>query len=75
MNPASSVVTGGVTVTAATLAPLVSWAINGFAQPYPETLPYLIAAAIVTAVHGACNLVAGRSRVVTPELPQAAQHE
>lgn len=56
MNSTSSVVTGGVTVTAATIVPLINWALNGFPHPIPDTVPYLIAAALVTLGHLAVNL-------------------
>jgi hypothetical protein len=57
VNP---VFTGGVTVTAATLVPLVQWALDGFPHPVPPTVPYLIAAAIVTGVHGAYTFYVSR---------------
>lgn len=56
----SSLATGGVTVSAATLVPLVSWALNGFQLPIPETVPYLIAASIVTLAHAIYNVVTPR---------------
>ncbi|MFP3185537.1 MAG: hypothetical protein RXR20_33865 [Paraburkholderia sp.] len=61
MNQTSSVITGGVTVTAATLVPLVQWAIGGFPKPVPPDIPYLIAAGLVTGAHAAYNLYAARS--------------
>ena len=70
MNQTSSVVTGGVTVTAATLAPLVTWALNGFPRPIPDSVPYLIAAAIVTGTHLVCNLIAERTRQTRQSSPQ-----
>ena len=57
MNQTSSVVTGGVTVTAATIIPFVNWGLTGFTAPPPETAPYLIAAALVTVIHLVSNLV------------------
>ena len=60
MDKASSVVTGGVTVSAATLAPLVTWALSGFPAPIPESVPYLIAAAIITVSHAAYNVFSTR---------------
>jgi hypothetical protein len=70
MAQASSAITGGVTVTAATIAPLISWAINGFPKPIPDSLPYLIAAAVVTGAHLVCNLVAERARRQNSPPPQ-----
>ena len=52
----SSVNTGIGTVTAATLAPLVIWALNGLPRPIPDEVPYLIAAAIATIGHAAWNI-------------------
>ncbi len=69
MAQTSSVITGGVTVTAATIAPLVSWAIGGFPKPIPDSVPYLIAAAIVTGAHLACNLWTGCSKSKVAETP------
>lgn len=56
----SSVVTGGVTLSAASLAPLVTWAINGFTRPIPEGTAYLIAAALLTVGHAAYNMIMAR---------------
>ena len=54
MNP---IVTGGVTVSAATLTPLVSWALNGCSHPAPDSVPLLIAAGIITLGHAIYNMV------------------
>jgi len=54
----SSVVTGGVTVSAAALAPLVTWALNGFPHPIPDSVPLLFAAGIITGSHALYNLLA-----------------
>jgi hypothetical protein len=56
MNQTSSVVTGGVTFSVAAVSPVIAWAINGFPHPVPDTVPYLIAAGIVTAGHLLVNL-------------------
>lgn len=70
MNQPSSVVTGGVTVTAATIVPLVQWAMNGFPHPIPPDVPYLIAAALVTGAHAAYNLVISRGAKPSIEAPK-----
>lgn len=70
MNQPSSVVTGGVTVTAATIVPLVQWAMNGFPHPIPPDVPYLIAAALVTGAHAAYNLLAARGMKPSIEAPK-----
>ena len=52
----SSIVTGGVTVSAAALAPLVQWALDGFpAGHYPSDAPLLIAAGLITIGHAVYN--------------------
>ena len=66
----SSVVTGGVTVSAVTLAPLVGWALNGFSQPVPDSVPLVLAAAIITVGHAAYNLVVARMNA-KPAAPAA----
>jgi hypothetical protein len=70
MNSPSSVVTGGVTVTAATLVPLVQWALGGFPHPIPPDVPYLIAAGLVTGAHAAYNLLAARAAGKSTEVPK-----
>ncbi|HDR9123307.1 TPA: hypothetical protein QDB31_000285 [Burkholderia vietnamiensis] len=55
MNQVSSLVTGGTTITAATLAPMLQWLLAGFPLPIPESLPYLVAALIVTGAHAIGN--------------------
>lgn len=69
MNQTSSVVTGGVTITAATLAPLVHWALDGFPKPIPDTVPFLLAAAIVTGMHLAANIYNSRKQSTSPSTP------
>lgn len=48
--------TGGVTLTAATLEPVVSWILQGAPHPIPENVPFLLSAGIITATHGIYNL-------------------
>ncbi|WP_124661140.1 hypothetical protein [Burkholderia sp. Bp8998] len=55
MNQVSSLVTGGTTITAATLAPMLQWLLAGCPLPIPDSLPYLIAALIVTGAHAIGN--------------------
>ncbi|WP_213761832.1 hypothetical protein [Caballeronia sp. dw_19] len=65
MNKTSSVVTGGVTVTAATLVPLIQWAMSGFPRPVPPDIPFLVAAGLVTGVHAVYNILAARTAAKT----------
>lgn len=55
MNQVSSLVTGGTTITAATLAPMLQWLLAGCPLPIPESLPYLVAALLVTGAHAIGN--------------------
>lgn len=55
MNQVSSLVTGGTTITAATLAPMLQWLLAGCPLPIPDSLPYLVAALIVTGAHAIGN--------------------
>jgi len=68
---ASSVVTGGLTITTATLVPLVEWALNGFPHPVPNSIPYLLAAGIVTGGHALINMY--QARVAEKQAMQAMQ--
>lgn len=69
---ASSVITGGVVVSAATFAPLVSWFLNGFPHPVPDSIPILIAGAMITLGHALYNISVAKGLVpVAPEIPAA----
>ncbi|WP_283149030.1 hypothetical protein [Silvimonas soli] len=61
MNKTSSIVTGGITFTAATLVPAVQWALNGFPRPIPESVPYLVSAGLVTGAHSLYNYLITRT--------------
>lgn len=52
---ASSISTGGASISVATLVPIVNWALAGFGHPIPETVPYLIAAGVITGAHALYN--------------------
>ena len=45
--------TGAVSATAVTLAPYFQWALDGFPHSAPQGLALLLAAAAITAAHGA----------------------
>jgi hypothetical protein len=53
----SSLVTGGVSITVASLVPLIQWMINGFARPVPDQVVFLIAAGVLPLIHLAGNLI------------------
>ncbi len=61
MNRTSSIITGGLTLSAATVEPLVSWALNGFPHPIPTSVPLLIAALIITVGHAIYNIMLNRA--------------
>lgn len=60
MNQISSLVTGGTTITAATLVPMLQWLLAGCPKPIPDSVPYLVAALIVTGAHALGNWWFGR---------------
>lgn len=61
MNPTSSVVTGGITISAATLQPAVSWLlVQAFHTPVPDTVSALVTGLVAAAVHVALNELSRR---------------
>jgi hypothetical protein len=70
MNQTSSMVTGGATLTAASLVPLVQWAAMSFKGPMPAEVQLLVAGAIVTVVHAVGNVIAARTAPKPPAAPQ-----
>jgi hypothetical protein len=76
MNKTSSIVTGGVTMSAATLVPLVQWAMNGLPKPIPDGIPLLVAAGLITGAHALYNIYAARAAAkaipASPAVPAAS---
>jgi hypothetical protein len=76
MNQISSLVTGGTTITAATLVPMLQWLLAGCPKPIPDSVPYLVAALIVTGAHAFGNWWISRqppkTDTATPAVPAAA---
>ena len=70
MNQISSAATGGVTMTAAGVAPLITWAINGFSKPVPDNVPLIIAAALVTLIHLVINRINAKANQVAQSTPK-----
>jgi hypothetical protein len=68
MNKTSSLVTGGATLTAASLVPLVEWVAGGCKGPMPPAAQLLVAGVIVTVIHAVSNVAAARlaSKQATP---------
>ena len=58
----SSLVTGGLGVTAASLAPFVDWAIHSFQGPPPPYAAYYVSAGILAGAHALYNLATTRSK-------------
>jgi hypothetical protein len=72
MNKLSSLPTGGIAVSAATLEPAVSWALSTiFHAPVPESVAVLVTGVLGSAVHAAYNYVLSRAGVKS--LPTTAQ--
>lgn len=58
MNRSSSVMTGSATAVAASIAPLVDWALNTqWHANAPTQVILIISAALVTLGHLICNLI------------------
>jgi len=58
----TSLTTGGITVSAATLEPAVSWALTAiFHSPAPESVSVLVTGLLAAAVHAALNFIAART--------------
>lgn len=58
----TSLTTGGITVSAATLEPAVSWALTAvFHAPVPESVAVLVTGLIGAAAHSAVNFLAARA--------------
>ncbi|KGC14064.1 putative membrane protein [Burkholderia gladioli] len=56
MPSQSTVITGGVTISAATLEPAVSWALSTlFHVPIPESVAVLVTGLIASGVHAGIN--------------------
>ncbi|MBB3256842.1 hypothetical protein F4827_001688 [Paraburkholderia bannensis] len=62
MNQTSSIVTGGITISAATVEPVVSWALGAITHaPVPASVSALVTGLICVAVHAAINRIASRA--------------
>jgi hypothetical protein len=58
----TSLTTGGITVSAATLEPAVSWALSAlFHSPAPESVSVLVTGLLAAAVHAGLNFIAART--------------
>ncbi|WP_193727605.1 hypothetical protein [Paraburkholderia franconis] len=58
----SSVITGGITISAATLEPAVSWALAAiFHAPVPDSVSALVTGVVAAAVHAGINALRNRS--------------
>lgn len=65
MPSQSTVITGGVTISAATLEPAVSWALSAlFHVPIPESVAVLVTGLVASGVHAGINFL--RAKFGTP---------
>lgn len=71
MNNASSVTTGGLVVSAASLVPAVEWLLSGMPKPVPDTVSYLAAGLIAAAVHAGYNYILARTAAKAGTPPAA----
>jgi hypothetical protein len=66
----TSLTTGGITVSAATLEPAVSWALTAiFHSPVPESVSVLVTGLLGAVAHAAINYL--NSRTAKPATPAA----
>lgn len=66
----TSLTTGGITVSAATLEPAVSWALTAmFHAAVPESVSVLVTGLLGAAVHAAINYINARSAAKQPATP------
>jgi hypothetical protein len=61
MNQTSPWLTGGATITAVQLEPLVRWGLTGFHSVMPDAVPGVVAALIFTGAHALINLIASKT--------------
>ena len=66
MAASSSVTTGGLVVSAASLVPAVEWVMNGMPKPVPDTVSYLAAGLLAAGVHALYNYLLSRGIKVDP---------
>ncbi|WP_155640648.1 hypothetical protein [Burkholderia pseudomultivorans] len=67
--PTSSIVTGGVTISAATVEPAVQWALSALAHaPVPESVSVLVTGLVCAAAHAVINRLIARNAI--PAAPQ-----
>jgi hypothetical protein len=62
MNTSTALNTGGITVSAATLEPAVSWALSALVHvPVPESVAVLVTGLLGAAVHAGIDFVKNRA--------------
>ncbi|NUY33311.1 hypothetical protein F0160_22765 [Paraburkholderia sp. JPY303] len=61
MNQISPWLTGGATITAVQLEPLVRWSLTGFHAAMPDTVPGVVAALLFAGAHALLNLLASKT--------------
>jgi hypothetical protein len=65
VNKTSSLITGGLTVSAAELVPAVEWILGGCRGPVPASVSSLVAGLVAAGIHAAYNVVAARAAAKT----------
>ncbi|WP_261540527.1 hypothetical protein [Burkholderia multivorans] len=70
--PTSSIVTGGVTISAATVEPAVQWALTAvFHAPVPESVSVLVTGLVCAAAHAVINRLIARNVAPAPRVQSA----
>ena len=74
MNKTSSIVTGGLTVSAASLVPAVEWVLSGCHTPVPASVSALVAGLLASGIHALYNYgvtrMGGSAEVAAPSAGQ-----
>lgn len=73
MGTTSSVTTGGVVVSAASLVPAVDWVMSGCHGPVPASVSALVAGVLAMAIHAGYAYVSSRQGMPAIALPPGTQ--
>ena len=73
MNQTSSIQTGAITLTAASLVPIIDWAANAAHISIPVDAQLQIAAMLITGGHALYNYLCARTAAKQPAQPAVQQ--
>lgn len=67
MNQTSSIQTGAITLTAASLVPIIDWAATSMHIAIPMDAQLQVAAMLITGCHAAYNYLVARAAAKAPQ--------